>query len=191
MSRKSGSTVDQEMEKVEKQLDAYEENIKTLTLDRMNETPKKEVEAQTKIASSDIDKSNDTYIKPYRSIRSPEKFNEKYREKYNYAKEYVNAIFENKEIIGESLDFCTKPFAGIPIEHWKVPVNKPVWVPRHVFDQICKCYYHRLKTEDRVVSNDGMGSYTGQMVVDTTVQRLDANPVSSKRHFSMNTRRFE
>ncbi len=113
-----------------------------------------------------------------KAIGSREKFNENYRKEYEFAKEYVNFIAENNEIIGEELDFWTKPFAGMPAEEWKVPVNKPVWAPRYVAEQIKRKYYHRQKIEQNTAGADGMGHYYGTIAVDTAIQRVDARPFS-------------
>lgn len=174
-----------ELDKAEKQFEAFEENVKSLTLDRMNSAPKQDVEPQTKISQKDLDKSKDIYLKPKRTVGSKEKFNEEYREDYNFAKEYVHFIAENKEIIGETLEFWTKPFTGMPAEEWVIPTNKPVWAPRYVAEQLKRKYYHRLKTEDRPTSIEGNATYYGAMVIDTTIQRLDAIPVSTRRSIFM------
>src|ERR1700683_4613418 len=92
------SIAEKELDKVEKQLNAFEDGIKELTLDRMNAEPKQDVEPQTKIAQKDLDKHNDLYLKPHRSVSARDKFNEAYREEYNFAKEYVQFIAENLEI---------------------------------------------------------------------------------------------
>lgn len=183
---KVNSSGDQELDKAQKQFEAFDQNIKDLTMDRMNAAPTPEVEPQTKMSSKDIDKSKDVYLKPFKSISSREKFNEKFREDYNFAKEYVHFTAENKEIIGEELDFWTKPFAGMPAEEWKVPVNKPLWGPRYVAERIKGCKYHRLVMQQNTsTSADGMGQYYGSMVADTTIQRLDAIPVSTRKSVFM------
>lgn len=182
----SSSLAQQELDKCEKQFESYDENIKSLTLDRMNEAPKLELEPQTKISQKDMDKMRQMYIKPHKTIGCREKFNETYRDQWNFAKEYVNFTAENKEIIGETMDFWTKPFAGVPAEEWKIPANKPVWAPRYVAERLKGCSYHRMTMdESQVASADGRGTYYGQMVVDNTVQRLDAIPVSPRKSVFM------
>ena len=182
---KSNSLGEQELDKAEKQFEAYEQNIKDLTLDRMNEAPKHEIEQQTKLSQKDLAKSTDIYLKPEKSIHSREKFNENYREEYDFAKQYVQFIAENKEIIGETIELWTKGFAGIPAELWKVPVNKPVWGPRYLAERIKACNYHRLSMQNSPISSDGLGQYYGHMVVDSVVQRLDAIPASNRKSIFM------
>ena len=191
MAEKPKSTSQQELDKVEKQFDAFDSQVKSMTLDHMNTAPNRETEPQTKIAQADIDKDNGTYLKPHRVIGSREKFNENYRDEYNHAKEYVNFTAENKEIIGETIDIWTKPFAGLPAEWWKVPVNKPLWGPRYLAEQFKGAKYHRLTMSQKVTTGaDGYGEYYGAMAVDSIVQRLDAMPVSSRKSIFMGAKSF-
>jgi hypothetical protein len=180
-----------EMNKLEKQFEAFDKNVQELTQDRMNAAPKADQEPQTKIAQSDLEKSKDIYLKPKKSIGCKEKFNEKYRDDYNFKKEYVHFTAENHEIIGENLDLWTRPFPGLPAEEWIVPVNTPVWGPRYLAEQIKGCTYHRLKMQQNVSTGaDGTGQYYGSMAVDTTVQRLDALPVSKRKSVFMGANSF-
>lgn len=185
------SASERELEKVEQQFETYKKEIDDLTLDRMNTAPKKEVEPQTKISQQDLSKSKDIYLKPKRTIGSQEAFNEKYRESYEFDKQYVNFIAENAEVIGEEINLWTKPYAGIPAEEWAVPVNKPLWGPRYLAEQIKRCNYHVFSMkQSQMTGSDGMGSYYGGMVVDEVKQRLDARPVSTKRSVFMGATNF-
>jgi hypothetical protein len=186
----NNSTAERELDRIDEEFKSFDENVKSLTQDRMNEAPKLQVEPQTKLSQSEIQNSKDIYLKPYKSIGCKEKFNEKYREDYNYAKEYVHFTAENHEIIGEELDLWTRPFPGMPAEEWKVPVNKPVWGPRYLAERIKGCTYHRLKMSQTTTASDGMGQYYGSMAVDTTIQRLDALPVSSRKSVFMGSTKF-
>lgn len=181
----------QELDKAQKQFEKFDDEIKEMTLDRMNMTPKPDLEPQTKIANRDLDKKPQTYLKPDKVIGCRDKFNENYRKEYEFAKEYVNFIAENKEIIGETIDIWTRPFAGMSAEFWKVPTNKPVWAPRYLAEQIKrKCYHRLVMQENRTTGSDGMGQYYGSMAVDTTIQRLDALPVTSQRSVFMGANNF-
>lgn len=184
------SLAEKELDKAEKQFKEFEDNINSLTMDRMNQAPKLEQEPIHKIAQADIADAKDIYLKPFRSISSREKFNEDYRSDYNHAKEYVYFIAEHREIIGEDIDVWTKPFAGMPCEWWKVPVGKPVWAPRYVAERIKGCSYHRLSMQNTVTDSTGMGQFYGQMAVDTTIQRLDALPATKKRSIFMGAHTF-
>ena len=185
------SESERELVKVEKQFNAYKENIDEMTMDRMNMAPKLELEPQTKLSQQDLSKSKDVYLKPFRSVSCQDKFNENYRDNYNFDKEYVNFVAENKEIIGEEIDMWTRPYAGLAAEWWKIPTNKPVWAPRYVAEQLKRCYYHRLVMKQNTMADaDHMGQYYGTMAVDTTVNRLDAIPVSTKRSVFMGAKNF-
>jgi hypothetical protein len=183
---------DTELDKAEKQFEAFEENIKELTLDRMNTAPKLEMEPQTQLSQNELRRSKDIYLKPKRAIGSREKFNEKYREAYNYDKEYVCFQAENKEVIGETITMWTKPYAGLPAEEWEIPVNKPIFAPRYLAEQIRKCTYHRLiMDENRTVHEDtGVASFHGQMVADKVIPRLTAEPVNKGRSVFVSSNTF-
>lgn len=192
------SLAEQELDKAQAQLKAFDDSIKDLTLDRMNQAPRQEEEPQTKLSQSEISKSKDIYLKPKRTI-SPgvnpktgvrEQFNEKFRDEYNFAKEYVYFTAENKEIIGETIDIWTKPFPGCNCEWWEVPTNKPVWGPRYLAEQLKRKNYHRLKMENRVSGSSALGIDYGTIAVDTIVQRLDAQPVSTRKSVFMGANNF-
>lgn len=183
--RSSNSAAQKEMDQVGKQFDEFDANIKSMTLDRMNAAPKEETELKAKMSNREIQNSKDLYLKPKRTISSKEKFNEAYRDEYNFAKEYVHFIAENREIIGETITLWTKKFAGQPAEEWEVPCNKPVWGPRYLAERIKNCNYHRFIMENKPYEQVGMGTMYGSMAVDTTVQRLDAHPVTEKKSIFM------
>lgn len=180
-----------DLEKSKKEIDSFEQNIKEMTLDRMNAAPKEEVEPQTKLSSKEIKNSTDIYLKPERSIGRRDKFNENFRNQYNYDKELVYFIAEHREILGEDIEIWTGKYAGVPVEFWKVPTNKPVWGPRYLAEQIKKCFYHRLTMKQNVVTEtNGYGQMFGALAVDTTVQRLDALPANKRTSIFMGASGF-
>jgi len=183
-------TVDKELDKAQQQFETFDQNIKDMTLDRMNMAPKLEMEPQTQISQADRNKMKDIYLKPARSINSKEKFNENYRKEYEYDKEYVYFEAEHKEIIGETIDMWTKPYAGMPAEYWQVPTNKPIWGPRYLAEQIKRCNYHRFTMQNTVQGADGMGQYYGSMAVDTVVPRLDARKATKNISVFMGSKNF-
>jgi len=182
----TSSLAEKELDKAEKQFQEFDANVRSLTLDRMNQTPSAEKEMQTLMSQNQLARATDVYLKPHTSIGSREKFNENYRKEYEYASEYVNFIAENKMIIGEIIEMWTKPFAGMPCQFWKIPVNKPIWAPRFVAEQIKRAKYHILSMRDTVTAGaDQMGQYYGTMAVDSTVQRLDAHPIGGSKSIFM------
>lgn len=182
----SNSLAEKELDKAQKQFDEFDANVRSLTLDRMNSAPKADQEMQTTMSQNQLARATDVYLKPHTSIGSREKFNEDYRKEYEYAKEYVNFIAENKMIIGEIIEMWTKPFPGLPAQFWKIPVNKPIWAPRYVAEQIKRAKYHILSMRDTITTGlDQMGQYYGTMAVDSTIQRLDAHPVGNTQSIFM------
>lgn len=187
----NNSYAQKELDKAEKQFDEFNSQVQSLTQDRMNQAPKLETEQQTRISNREAQNSKDVYLKPKRTMASREKFNEKFRDQYNFKKEYVQFIAENKEIIGEAIELWTKPFPGLDAEFWVVPVNKPIWGPRYLAERIKECSYHRLRTENSTVTgSDYVGQFTGSIVVDNTIQRLDAIPVSERKSIFMGASSF-
>lgn len=186
----SNSTAEKEIDKAEKQFKEFDDNVKEMTLDRMNKAPKADQDNEVRIAQKDLEKKKEIYLKPVKTIGCQEKFNEKWREDYNFRKEYVHFTAVNHEIIGEEIDLWTRPFPGMPAEEWKVPVNTPIWGPRYLAEQIKGCVYHRLKMQDKTTGGDNNMQFYGTVAVDTTVQRLDAIPVSSKKSVFMGASGF-
>lgn len=174
----SSGFAEKELDRAEQQFDRFQEEIRDFN-PLEAKAPKIEVEPQTKMSNREANKADAPYIKPIRSMHSAEKFNEKYRKDWERAWEYVRCIAENREIIGESIELWTKKFAGDPAHFWRIPVNKPVYIPRLVAEQIASCSYHRLRMEDRPTNVEGGMTYYGTMTVEQTVNRLDARPVGS------------
>jgi hypothetical protein len=188
----TSSLTERELIKAEEQFKAFDDNIQQMTMDRMNQAPKEDVEPLHRLAQKDIVDSKDIYLKPFRTIPSREKFNEKFREDYNFSKEYVKFIPEHKELQGEEITLWTKPYPGCGAEEWKIPTGKPVWAPRYVAERLHGSTYHRLVMQQNVsTGTDGLGTqYYGQMAVDTIVQRLDAIPVSNRKSIYMGAKGF-
>lgn len=178
-----------ESEKAVKEFDTFDQNVKELTLDQMNMSPIKDVEPQSDqlmISQKQKEKMSDIYLKPDRTIGCSEKFNEKYRKDFEFSKEMVCFEAENIEIIGENIEVWTKPFAGVPAQFWKIPVNVPVYGPRYLAEQLTKCRYHRLKMQENEISGgDGRGTYLGKMVANETIHRLNARPATSRKSIFM------
>lgn len=170
-----------ELDKVEEQFNEFDRQVKEMTIDNMNKAPLREEEPQTKLSQKDLEKSKDIYLKPIRTISDKQRFNPKFKEKWEFDKKYVRFIAENKEVIGEDIEMWTHPYGGIPAEFWRIPVNKAVMAPRYVAEQIRRKKYHRLKTDNVITENAKEGKFFGQMVVDETVHRLNAEPVSEGR----------
>lgn len=172
-----------ELEKAAKQFDDFSSQV--TSFDENRKAPREEVEAQTKMSQKEISSSKDVYLKPTKTIGDRIKFNDTFRKDWEFQKEYVQFIAEHKELIGSPIEMWTHPFAGVAWEYWTVPTNKPVWAPRYVAEQIKKCWYTRMIMEENAPSNLGdagsVGQMIGKMVASSTVQRLDAAPVNSRK----------
>lgn len=186
---KKNSKSQQELDKAAEQFEQFDASVKAMTMDRMNAAPKQDSEGVT-LSQKEISKSNDIYLKPHKSIGCREKFNEEYRDQYNFDKEYVQFIAYNKEITGETIDIWTRPYAGMPAEEWLVPCNKPIWGPRYLAEQIKRKVYHRLVMQDMPRETTGVGIMYGNMAVDTTIARLEAHPVSQRKSIFMGANSF-
>jgi hypothetical protein len=186
----SNSQSQKELDRAEKQFDAFDQQIKEMTHDRLNATAPPVEESRSNLSKKELDNSKEIYLKPKRTVSDNQKFNEKFRDKWNFDKEYVRFIAYHKEITGECIEIWTHPYGGVGAEFWEVPTNKPIWGPRHLAEQIKRKRYHRLVMQQNVTSSDGVGQYYGTMAVDTTIQRLDAEPVSSNKSIFMNAANF-
>jgi hypothetical protein len=185
MTSKKTTVQNEELQKMQKQLDNFENQVKDLTLDRMNQAPNEE-KKDPAISKKDLEKAGENYIKPTRWIADNQKFNPKFEGEWEYQKQYVKCIPTHNESRGDLIEFWTHPFGGKGAEFWQVPSDKPVWMPRYAAEQLTKCKYHRLRMEEKSHRNsDHTGTYFGTMVADTTVQRIDCHPVNSQKSVFM------
>lgn len=173
----SSGFAQRELDKAEKQFEAFDEQVKSLTMESTKNVPVQDQEAQTKLSSRELAKSKDIYLKPKRTIPDRQKFNERFRDEWNFRKEYVNFIAEHKELIGEHINCWTHPFGGVGAEEWEVPTNKPIWAPRYVADQLKRKSYNRLTMQNSPSDSAGGHQFYGTLAVESKVQRLDAYPV--------------
>lgn len=170
-----------ELEKAKDQIDQFEASVKEMTLDRMNMAPKQETEPKTQISQKELNRIPDHYLKPSKVVGSKQTFNERFRDEYNYMKQYVCFIAEHNEN-SDLIEQWTRPYGGMNAEFWEVPTNKPVWGPRYLAEDIKKRCYHRLIMKPNVQrESTGTGTFYGQMAADITIQRLDARPVNPGR----------
>lgn len=193
---KIGGEHEKALDQIEEQFESFDQQQKSLTMDKMRSAPREEVEPQTKLSQKDIARADAIYLKPVKSIGTQQKFNERFRGEYEFAKEYVHFIAENKEIIGDTIEMWTRPYGGIPAEFWQVPVNKPVWGPRYLAEQIKRKFYSRLVMDDspnqrNYAGGDSMGTYYGNMTVEKTIERFTAMPVMNKKSIFMGASEYQ
>lgn len=185
------SSGEKELEKVQEQFEDFSNQVKEYNMSRLNLVPKTGYEQQTKMSQSDIRNSTDIYLKPSKYVASQEKFNERFRKEYEYDKKYIPFIAENVECRGERIEMWTKPYPGCPAEFWEVPVNKPIWAPRYVSDQLKRKFHHQLEMKEHAEGSNYVGEgstgdrYYGKIVCQNTIQRLDSREVSSRMNIAM------
>lgn len=174
-----------QLDAAQQKFDKFEESIKEMTMDKISSSASPmETEQQTKMSSKEIKQYDAPYIKPIRSINRSQGgkdgaktyWDEKFRPAHTRDWEYVRCICENKEVIGESIHTWTAEYGCDPAHEWKIPVNKPVWIPRLLARHLANRKYHRLRMEDAPTSVEGGITYHGAMVVDQEVSRLDCRP---------------
>lgn len=188
---KVSASSQKQLDDCEKKFDKFKDEVKSLEHDQLRKVTIREEDSQTKLSSKEIAKNNHLYLKPERTLSDNQKFNEKFADEWEFQKQYVNFIAEHKELIGETIEMWTHPFGGKGASYWKVPTNKPIWAPRYVAEQIKRKRYVRFKTAD-VNTSQGEGvTYYGSLVAETQIQRLDANPVSSRSSVFMGESNFK
>lgn len=179
---KVNSSGQKELDRAQVTFEKFEESVNTLTVDRMNQAPLRETESQTKMSSKQIKNYDAPRLEPLRRINSkePHSTDPKLIREREEGHEYIKCIVENKDIIGEAVEICSKKFAGDPATFWKVPVNKPVYIPKFLAKQLSECKYHRLTMQEGQVTNsDGMGTYMGAMTVNETRSRIECRPADT------------
>lgn len=187
---KVSASAQRELDKAEKKFDDYQEQIKSISSEVGRDLPVRENESNTRLSSKEIAKKNEIYLKPERHLSDNQKFNEKFREEWNFQKEYVNFIAEHKEIIGDVIEMWTHPFGGVGAQFWKIPTNKPIWAPRYVAEQLKSKRYVRYVTQNHTTTSEGNMQFYGGLVAETQIQRLDANPVSTSKSVFMGSSGF-
>ena len=181
--------VQTELEKAAEQFDLFDAGTKKLTLDRMNEAPKEDKEEKTEVLHKQAERKDIIYLKPTKTIGSNQKINEKFRKEIDYSEELVEFIAENKESPGSSIEIWTRKYGGMPAKFWIVPAGKPICAPRVLAESLKECQHHILSMDQATITTaDMMGQYHGALVVDKTVNRLDAIPYVKSKHIFMGAR---
>lgn len=191
----TSSLAEKELDRLDQQFKDYEGQIKALDMNALAKAPKEETEPQHRMSQNQIADSlqKPIYLKPAKSIGSPQKFNENFREQWEFAKQYVPFIAEHNEMKGDIIEIWTRRFGGVPAEFWQVPTNRPVMGPRYLAEQIRSRSYRRLVTQDeemKTTSRDTVGTWHNNIIAEITVNRLNAHPASTKRSIFMGDNAF-
>ena len=141
-------------------------------------------EQQNKMSTKEVRQYDAPVIKPLSTMpRGKFHWDEKWRAERDRDWELVRVIVENHEIIGEDIDCWSAPWACDSAHHWKVPTNKPIYIPRHLAKQLANCKYHRLRMEDRPTDGANGMTFYGSVTVDQVKQRIDCRPAPSGGNF--------
>lgn len=184
---KVNSEGQKELKKAQEKFDNFNEQMTNFDPFKAS-APVEERDPQSKLSTREAKQMDAAYIKPIRSVSrvnfqnsktdSRTFWDEKHRHLHTEDWEYVRCIVENYEIPGESIEVWTAKWGCDPAHFWRVPVNKPVMIPRLLAKQLSKCQYHRLIMNDTaVVENSHIGAITGAVVADVVKNRIDARPV--------------
>jgi hypothetical protein len=178
---KVNSEAQKQLDQVAQKLDAFQEQAREFN-PFSGLTNVEAGDPQTKISTREANAQDAIYVKPVRSIKRPQggkdkatvHWDEKWRAQHDEDWKYVKCIVENNELIGEAVECWTAKWGCDPAHFWKIPVNKPVMIPKLLAEQLSKCQYHRLKMSDNAEKVNYINS---QMVADHVVRRIDARPV--------------
>lgn len=184
---KVNSDSQKELNKAQDKFDSFQEEMRKFNPLDVS-APVQEVEPQTRLSTREANKMDAAYLKPIRSISrtnfqnskidSRTFWDEKNRKARDEDWEYVKCIVENYEIIGEAVEVWTAKWGCDPAHFWRVPVNKPIMIPRHLAKQLSKCQYHRLVMDgNATIEQNHMGTITGGIIADVVKNRIDARPV--------------
>ena len=178
--------LEKEIVKLNAKFEEYEKKIEALTLENTRLAKDKDEDNITRLSQREIAKSPDIYVKPKKTLMAVgEKFNEKYREEYNYKKQYVRVIAEHRECPGDTIEIWTKRFAGTPAEFWEIPTGKPVFIPRYVAEELADRKYNKIKMDgDSRDDRNRSGSYGeieqyGMPTVEEKIKRITAYSAST------------
>lgn len=175
-----------ELDAAAEQISSFIEPLKTQSFDP--NSPIEETEPQTKLSFKQASKADAPFIKPIRSIArtnhktdkvdSRSYFREEHRPIHAKDWEYVRCIVENNEIIGEPVEVWTCKWGCDPAHFWRVPVNKPIMIPRLLAEQLSKCkYVTHVMADPRTENRFDMDTNT--FSVDIVKARIDARPVGA------------
>ena len=113
------------------------EDMKDLTVDKINETPVTEPEETIQetagMSAKEMAKTlGCRYIEPTRKLSAFGTLPDKMKKERDRDWEYVQGMYENIESPGETLEFWLCLYPGDPDCMWSIPSNIPVYVPRMV-----------------------------------------------------------
>lgn len=170
-----------ELDKLDDQIESTMKENKEI-MENVSKIKTEERAPQREMSQWEKENAKEIHLKPTRSIADRVKFDEKWRKDFNFDMEEVCFMAENHEVIGEDITLWTKKYPGQPAQEWCIPVNKPVWGPRLLAEQLLNCKYSVFVQKDTAqLGNDYAGSYHGTIAVEKRVERLTARPVTQQK----------
>lgn len=172
------SKAEQELDKVEEQLDAFNDKVKELSAEPAK-LEAKEVEPQVKFSNREINKDAKV-IMPAKTIGRRDKFNEDFRSEFNEMKQRINCIVEHIEQPGALVESWTGPWGGYQCEFWQVPVNTPVNIPKYLAKRLAACNWNILSMDEgQIRESTNEGKFYGAPVYKDVRRRIDCRPAGS------------
>lgn len=155
--------------------------LSALTVDKIAETPKTEVEPQTKLTTKQIAANeNIQYIEPRKRIKGIGTLPEKLKKQHDHDWEYVKGIAENYEVVGEPICFWLSLYPGDPDCLWEIPVNRPVYVPRMIAKHLESVMeYHSFNYIEKPTTQWKTDEFTHNFAPSATHYRGKFRPIGA------------
>jgi hypothetical protein len=172
-----------ETAKLAKSAIEMQEDMNSLSIDRVNEmAPKTEEPLPQEESLEQIAKKEGTlYIKPKRRLSPPlGTLPEKLKSEHKRAWEYVKGIYENYVVNGEPITFSLCLYPGDADYMWEIPPNIPVYVPRMVakhLEEVQK--YHSFGFIERAPNAWQKDEFTHQFAATGTHFRGKFRPIGA------------
>ncbi len=177
-----------ELLKADDQFNEVQKDLKETVIaatERRISLPQCQPEDDIRRSTKELKVAEAQVIRPLKSIADKARFNETYRKEWERSWEYVKAVIENHEIIGEDVECWTHKFAGDPAHFWRIPTNKPVMIPRLLAEQLSNCKYHRIVMEEKVHSQgDGLSFFGAAQAVEVR-NRISARIIPDSSNIAM------
>ena len=168
-------------EKIIKDVAKISEDMNLLTIDKIEDTPDKEPEIQTKLTHREMaDELGVRYIEPKRKLGILGELPSNLEKQRARDWEYVKGIYENIDCIGEAVEFWYVLYPGDPDCLWSIPSNVPVFVPRFIakhLEDVQK--YHRFDYKNKNSAALQHGEFEDTFESVETVYRGKFRPIEA------------
>ncbi len=168
-------------EEMVKNVSKISEDMNQLTMDKIDETPDKEPEIQTKLTNKEMaDELGIRYIEPKRMLGILGELPESLKKEHDHDWEYVKGIYENIDNIGESVEFWYTKYPGDHDCLWELPSNVPVFVPRMIAKHLEDVQqYHKFDYKNKGTAALQHGDFEDTFETVETVYRGKFRPIEA------------